>query len=736
MPTPSFSKDITSLFNNSELTDDLKYDVACRMVCETLNLITVSMLMYDAKTDKLTCEGKYLAPKSRSNYSDNNDIRRSEIIDNISVFEFFDANIDEFKHLTHEGFGTSIVNGETNKHFKISPEVFGSLKMKWTYMGYKEAYYDYKKALHNEFHEIGSSSISGLYFSKLLRSGKKLSSEIEMLPMTDGPQNGRLYFDSWEEINLTLSKENLYYIGLPIFANERYTGILRLTVYSNATSSIENIFGNSPQKKDSQIERLNNFAQLISLHLKTNYYLQGYRTLGNLKIMGLDFSGGPSKDFDELCNTLTNVIKCNGCILRLAIHTNELKNPPIKGVSDGLIKYKNYVYNNTASPFSEDLAQILKKKNSREREIKAVNFAVLEENNNSTFETFEYYYEQNLLRYEKNSGRLLRDFNDDYVKDLQAFQMNEVVVIRLENNESGFLILTNTKNRKFTSSDIEMILLASKRIGLEIKHQQDTRRINEQNKIISQDQNAKLIVHQIGAPVRALSGHAQNLHDKIFKEHEVPKKIEQLNKMSYALLRQLNSIQKYLDWEVQPVTPKKDSSTYSLEKYMRSRAIQFEGLTVNRENRKLRVWTIIENQPDFYDSCVIERGMLDEVINCLLDNSIKYSFSTIDMLANRIPFVIDDPMSPGHIHIILNSTQENLIITVENYGCQIDNSEYEKIFERGLRGKFGIKKSPIGSGIGLYLVKRVVTAYGGTVEVDHNNNTHLTRFKITLKHEF
>ena len=94
-----------------------------------------------------------------------------------------------------------------------------------------------------------------------------------------------------------------------------------------------------------------------------------------------------------------------------------------------------------------------------------------------------------------------------------------------------------------------------------------------------------------------------------------------------------------------------------------------------------------------------------------------------------------DPLMEGHIHIKLNSNQERLVISIENYGSGIDPSEYEKIFLKGTRGITGKKRSPIGSGLGLFLAIKVALAFKGKIEVTHDKTKSKTIFKVTLRYD-
>ena len=64
------------------------------------------------------------------------------------------------------------------------------------------------------------------------------------------------------------------------------------------------------------------------------------------------------------------------------------------------------------------------------------------------------------------------------------------------------------------------------------------------------------------------------------------------------------------------------------------------------------------------------------------------------------------------------SGDDELVLSVKDYGIGISAKEQEKIFDRFYRGdepqRMGIK----GSGIGLTIVKQIVEAHGGTIAVE------------------
>jgi hypothetical protein len=150
MPTPAFSKDLTSIFN-TVLPEEVKYDLACRLIGESLRVASVSLLLYDPKTDQLVCQGNYLGPQGRSHYK-TRDQGLPFIIDYLQVFHYLNAGMVDFHEMTFSHFRSSLFCGETRIEFPVSEEIFYRLKEGWTGpAGYGAMYRTYMAASHGFF---------------------------------------------------------------------------------------------------------------------------------------------------------------------------------------------------------------------------------------------------------------------------------------------------------------------------------------------------------------------------------------------------------------------------------------------------------------------------------------------------------------------------------------------------------------------------------------------------------
>jgi PAS domain S-box-containing protein len=92
------------------------------------------------------------------------------------------------------------------------------------------------------------------------------------------------------------------------------------------------------------------------------------------------------------------------------------------------------------------------------------------------------------------------------------------------------------------------------------------------------------------------------------------------------------------------------------------------------------------------------QGMLRQVIVNLVDNAIKYSM-------------------PGTtIQIRARSLRDGSSLEISNLGIPIPEEDRERIFQRGYRTKKAQALIPHGTGLGLWLVRKIVEAHGATIQ--------------------
>jgi two-component system, OmpR family, sensor histidine kinase SenX3 len=109
---------------------------------------------------------------------------------------------------------------------------------------------------------------------------------------------------------------------------------------------------------------------------------------------------------------------------------------------------------------------------------------------------------------------------------------------------------------------------------------------------------------------------------------------------------------------------------------------------------------------------LVDRDLMELAIRQLLDNALKYS----------------RPGTP--ITIQARSTGAAIQLSVTDSGPGLSADEQRKIFEKFYRGESVRAKLP-GTGMGLNIVKDIVNAHSGTIQVESTPNVGTT-FVIEL----
>lgn len=104
--------------------------------------------------------------------------------------------------------------------------------------------------------------------------------------------------------------------------------------------------------------------------------------------------------------------------------------------------------------------------------------------------------------------------------------------------------------------------------------------------------------------------------------------------------------------------------------------------------------------PEPLPDIVFDREAIDQVMNNLIDNAIKYSGDSRNVV------------------IQVQSKGNNMIISVRDYGIGIRKEDQDKVFSRFYRAGEELTQTVKGSGVGLTIVRQIVEAHGGTIDLE------------------
>lgn len=128
------------------------------------------------------------------------------------------------------------------------------------------------------------------------------------------------------------------------------------------------------------------------------------------------------------------------------------------------------------------------------------------------------------------------------------------------------------------------------------------------------------------------------------------------------------------------------------------------------EARKKNIAFVIEGHSSIVHG---DKDRLSQVMENLISNAIKYT------------------QENGNIRIEVKDTGENSVFIIEDDGIGIPEHELPLVFERFYRTDKSRNRKTGGAGIGLTIVKSIVTAHGGTVQAESNAEQG-SRFTVTL----
>ncbi|HLD81867.1 MAG TPA: HAMP domain-containing sensor histidine kinase [Patescibacteria group bacterium] len=136
-----------------------------------------------------------------------------------------------------------------------------------------------------------------------------------------------------------------------------------------------------------------------------------------------------------------------------------------------------------------------------------------------------------------------------------------------------------------------------------------------------------------------------------------------------------------------------------------------ETLSPNYEKKKLQLTFIppAEKLP----LMEMKEGFLQQVFLNLIDNAERYTPS-------------------GSVEIKLYQKNNFIVFEIKDSGIGVAPEDKQKLFEKFGRGSKAKEIQPNGSGLGLFIIKRIVEEHKGKIEMNSEGRDKGTTFKITL----
>ena len=138
----------------------------------------------------------------------------------------------------------------------------------------------------------------------------------------------------------------------------------------------------------------------------------------------------------------------------------------------------------------------------------------------------------------------------------------------------------------------------------------------------------------------------------------------------------------------------------------------------NAEKRKIKINFNVNSSEQFI--VLVDPSKIRAVLQNLLENSIKYT------------------MESGQIDISITKNDSQVIVTIKDNGIGIPKEHQSQIFTRFFRAPNALKQETNGTGLGLYMVKKIIEQHGGKVwfeSVENNGTTFYFSLPLSRKEE-
>lgn len=243
-------------------------------------------------------------------------------------------------------------------------------------------------------------------------------------------------------------------------------------------------------------------------------------------------------------------------------------------------------------------------------------------------------------------------------------------------------------DEKLTVALEEFSSLNNELINLQRELSKKNRELTELNTI--KNQFIGMVAHDLRNPISVINSCLEVLEDekylydeeqRLFLEH-----IKNLSKFMFSLVNDLLTIS-----NIEAGSINIQKSEIEMVDFLKS-TIQLNRLLAERKN----ITITFQSNIGICNFC-IDKNKIEQVLNNLISNAAKYSFPNTK------------------IFVSLSRAENELIIKVKDEGQGIPEDEIVKLFKPFQRTSVKATNDEESTGLGLFIVKKIVEAHGGKI---------------------
>ncbi len=324
-----------------------------------------------------------------------------------------------------------------------------------------------------------------------------------------------------------------------------------------------------------------------------------------------------------------------------------------------------------------------------------------------------------LDNYVSSSGTdiFLTEIMDDNVsvqKMLKSHKIALVMPLRHGDKITGYVMLGEHRSGNYTKRDLSVLQAVSNELVIAIQNALSLHEVRELNATLQQridvatkelrssnaqlkhldevkDEFMSMASHQLRTPLTSVKGYiSMVLEGDAGKVTPAQQKL--LVEAYKSSERMVGLISDFLNVSrLQTGKFTLDKTTFDLKDVVKQQVKELE-LIAGSHDMKLRLEAAQESV-----TVTADEAKLRQVIMNFIDNAIFYSYPKSTIVIN------------------IEKTGDNVAFTVVDTGIGVPKNEQHRLFHKFFRAKNARKQRPDGTGVGLYLARRVISAHGGSI---------------------
>ncbi|MCA9375555.1 MAG: GAF domain-containing protein [Candidatus Doudnabacteria bacterium] len=270
----------------------------------------------------------------------------------------------------------------------------------------------------------------------------------------------------------------------------------------------------------------------------------------------------------------------------------------------------------------------------------------------------------------------------------------------------AFVFFANRNPHTITDRERDLMMAFANNMGLAIENarlykiiEEKAEELEEKNEYLKRLDETKsnflsITSHQLRTPISGIKGYLSMLAEGDFGKLETKQQeIVDMNLLNVERLVKL--IDMFLN------VSRIEAGRLNLEKAPTDMMAMIEDVvrTLGQEAERKGLTLSVEKPNRKLPNPVIDEEKMRQVVLNLVDNASKYT-------------------KEGGITIIPSATRKVFKIEVRDTGIGLDEADAQQLFGKFVRAGGGAKINANGSGLGLFIIKKIVEAHGGRVWVE------------------